>query len=235
MYSRINLLLLVTFFGLMLISCKDSDEPEKEIDLPETVTDIDGNVYRTIKIGNQIWMEENLKVTRYNDGTSIPNLADSEEWASTTVGAYCNFDNDESNVSKYGRLYNWYAIKSGKLAPEGWRVPNEDDFLFLILYLGGEKVAGGKLREPGTTHWVSSHESITNESGFSARGAGMRSSVLPQASYMEMKERAYFWAVNENNFIYTWYITSGRNDITRSVNSSPRNSGYSVRCIKKEK
>src|SRR5574344_1392260 len=88
-----------------------------------TVTDIDGNVYHTITIGTQTWMVENLKVSKYNDGTAIPNVTDATAWAALTTGAYCDYNNDVANGTKYGHLYNWYAVNTGKLAPSGWHGP----------------------------------------------------------------------------------------------------------------
>lgn len=100
-----------------------------------TLKDADGNNYKTVKIGNQVWASENLKTTKYNDGTSIPNVTDNIQWESLTTGAYCNYNNLESNATTYGRLYNWYAVNTGKLAPSGWHVATDNDWTILENYL----------------------------------------------------------------------------------------------------
>jgi len=100
-----------------------------------SMTDIDGNTYKTVTIGTQTWMAENLKVTKYNDGTNIPNVTDDTEWGNLTTGAYCNYNNDQSNVATYGRLYNWYAVNTGKLCPTGWHVPSDAEWTTLEDYL----------------------------------------------------------------------------------------------------
>jgi uncharacterized protein (TIGR02145 family) len=142
-----------------------------------TMTDQDGNVYKTITIGTQTWMAENLRSTKYNDGSSITNVSDNIAWESMLTGAYCNYK-DTTNV-KYivtnGRLYNWYALN--KIAPNGWHVPSIDEFKTLINYLGGETEAGGLLKEIGLTHWNSSNIGATNESGFTALPSGYRGSL----------------------------------------------------------
>ncbi len=101
----------------------------------DSMTDIDGNTYKTVTIGDQIWMAENLKTTKYNDGTPIPNITDIDTWGGLSTGAYCNYDNLESNAATYGRLYNWYAVNTGKLAPAGWHVPTDDEWTILENYL----------------------------------------------------------------------------------------------------
>jgi uncharacterized protein (TIGR02145 family) len=104
-----------------------------------TLTDQDGNIYKTITIGNQVWMAENLRTTKYNDGTAIPNVTGKSEWCALTTGAYCNYNNTKNvdTISTYGRIYNWYAVNTGKLAPPGWHVPNDEDWRTLTDYLGG--------------------------------------------------------------------------------------------------
>jgi len=120
------------------------------------VTDIDGNVYTTIKISSQWWMAENLKVTHYRNGDSIPNVIDSSAWMGLNTGAYCNYDNDTSHVAVYGRLYNWYTVNNNRnIAPTGWHLPTDAEWQTLIDYLGGELFAGGKMKEAGTAHWDS--------------------------------------------------------------------------------
>ncbi len=140
-----------------------------------TFVDQDQNEYRTIRIGNQIWMAENLRTTRYNDGTPIPYAETSADWEKA-ADAYCNYEHDNSDaaVATYGRLYNGAAIRTGKLAPAGWRIPTKADWETLAAQLGGPELAGGKLKEAGLVHWFAPNEAATNESGFTALAAGYR-------------------------------------------------------------
>jgi uncharacterized protein (TIGR02145 family) len=137
----------------------------------QTVSDVDGNIYNTIEIGNQLWMKENLKTSKYNDGTSITNITDNIVWKAGGA-AYCWYNNDYSTYGTvYGALYNWYAVdtisNNGKnVCPIGWHVPTDNDWTILINYLGGDSIAGGKMKEIGTTHWKSPNTGATNESGF---------------------------------------------------------------------
>jgi uncharacterized protein (TIGR02145 family) len=151
-------------------------------------TDDDNNSYPVVKIGNQIWMAENLKVTHYNDGTSIPYMTGS------SADAYCWYNNDPStNKNTYGALYNWAAVFTDKLCPTGWHVPSHSEWGTLTTFLGGDSVAGGKLKENGTTHWNTPNTGATNESGFTA---------LPGSMYYEwnyftffpLGTNSYFWS-----------------------------------------
>ena len=138
-----------------------------------TMTDQDGNVYKTVKIGDQWWMAENLKVTHYRNGDAIPNITDDDELMNLTIGAYCAYDNDESYADIYGYLYNGFAVADNRnIAPPGWHVPTFKEIFTLGDYLGGDNVAGGKLKETGTTHWSTPNTGATNESCFSALPAG---------------------------------------------------------------
>jgi uncharacterized protein (TIGR02145 family) len=132
---------------LAIAGCGGSTTPKR---VTGPVTDYDGNVYNTVTIGTQTWMTEDLRVTHYRNGDLIPNVAETAAWNNLTTGAYCNYDNDKRNSATYGRLYNWYAVISGaNLAPSGWHVPTDAEWTTLTTYLGGEGVAGGKLKESG--------------------------------------------------------------------------------------
>jgi uncharacterized protein (TIGR02145 family) len=146
---------------------------------------------QTVKIGNQWWMAENLKVTHYQNGDPIVNKT--LHWDATT-GAYCAYDNDEKNADTYGYLYNGYAvIDSRNIAPEGWHVPTDAEWHTLIDYLGSS--AGGKLKEAGTVHWDDPNTGATNESGFTAIPSGIRTSW---GQFCEIGNEAYFWSATEN-------------------------------------
>ncbi|MGD0341678.1 MAG: fibrobacter succinogenes major paralogous domain-containing protein, partial [Bacteroidales bacterium] len=135
------------------------------------VTDLDGNTYKTIRIGTQIWMAEDLKTTKFNDGTAILNVVDPGLWSSYSP-AYCWYNNAATYKSTYGALYNWFAASAGNLCPIGWRVPFNDDWMTLSNYLG--EGGGGMIKETGTSHWTSPNEGATNETGFTALPGGSR-------------------------------------------------------------
>jgi uncharacterized protein (TIGR02145 family) len=166
------------------------------------ITDADGNTYYTVQIGNQEWTVENLKTTKYNDGTTIPLVTDNSAWSALTTPGRCWYDNDSaSNNATYGVLYNWYAVNTGKLAPVtgGWRVPTDADWTALSEYLGGELVAGGKMKEAGTTHWISPNTGATNESGFSALPGGCRGSV---GGFSNQSSNGDWWSATEIDASY---------------------------------
>lgn len=140
----------------------------------DTIKDIDGNVYRAVSIGTQVWMGEDLRTTRYNDGTPIPYVTDTAEWAGLYSDAYCWANNEDSNKTRYGALYNWYTTNTGKLCPVGWHVSTSDDWEILVDYCGGWELAGGKLKETGTVHWDAPNVGATDEFGFTAIPAGGR-------------------------------------------------------------
>ena len=164
------------------------------------MTDIDGNTYQTVKIGNQWWIAENLNVTHYQNGDAIPNVTDSAAWWGLTSGAYCNYNNDAANVAVYGRLYNWYAVHDSRnIAPAGWHVPSDAEWQTLVDYLGGDPVAGGKMKEAGTTHWISPNTGATNESGFSGLPGGYRHT---DGYYYDISYSASFWTFTESDSGY---------------------------------
>ena len=195
-----------------------------------SVTDIDGNIYKTVKIGDQWWMAENLKVTHYRNGEAIPNITDATEWSNRTDGAYCNYNNDTNNTDTYGKLFNWYTVNDRrKIAPEGWHVPTDNEWQTLIDYLGGASVAGGKMKETGTLHWKSPNTGATNESGFTALPGGVRND---QGNFHSLGSTASLWSS-------TWSISGNarsrypqyNNPEIRQYSGSKR-FGCSVRCVR---
>jgi len=192
------------------------------------ITDIDGNIYKTVKIGTQIWMKENLKVTHYRNGNAIPKVTDNTAWIDLSTGAYCNYGNDVNNVTTYGRLYNWYAVNDTRnIAPTGWHVPSDAEWQTLVDYLGGENVAGGKMKETGTTHWQTPNTGATNESEFSALPGGARYG----GTYDNIGNFEGWWSATEYGGFYAWdrrlnYSSSG---VSRYLTS--KRYGFSVRCV----
>jgi uncharacterized protein (TIGR02145 family) len=143
-----------------------------------TITDIDANSYKTIPIGIQVWMAENLKTSKLNDGTAIPSVTDDAQWTNLLAPAYCWFDNNDTLYKNiYGAYYNWFTVSTGKLCPVGWHVPSDDEWQLLVDYFGGSNIAGSKIKEAGTNNWVFSNNDATNSSGFTALPGGMRGTL----------------------------------------------------------
>ena len=196
-----------------------------------TMTDQDGNVYKTVTIGTQTWMAENLRTTKYNDGTAIPTVTDNDEWGDLTDGAFCNY-NDTANIdyiATYGRLYNWYTVNTGKLAPIGWHVPTDAEWTTLSDYLGGLSITAGKLKEAGTTHWYSPNTGATNETGFTALPGGSRSS---NGTFGNIGNYGYWWSTTEYNATYSLHRSMSYNYNNVSGYSYKKVLGFSVRCVK---
>lgn len=208
----------------------------------DTVTDVDGNVYQTIKIGNQWWMAENLKVISYRNGETIHHETDNTAWMNQTIGAYCAYNNDNNNIATYGLLYNWYAVEdSRKIAPTGWHVPTDEDWTDLELLLGMDPNIihnsgwrgtneGGKLKttgmvEKGDGLWYGPNSGATNEYGFSALPGGFRE--YHTGGFSGIGTIAGFWSTSYGRGRELDYDHS---DIGRTC--SPMATGQSVRCVK---
>jgi uncharacterized protein (TIGR02145 family)/uncharacterized repeat protein (TIGR02543 family) len=195
-----------------------------------TVNDIDGNTYNTVQIGFQCWMRENLRTTKYNDGTAIPIIANNSQWDASSIAAMCYYNNDETNAALYGALYNGYAAKAENLCPDGWHVSTETEWDELAEYLGGVYYGGDKLKtEYG---WIQDGNG-NNESGFSAFPAGVRSD-LHGNNFYGLGEKIVFWNVASN------WLSGVKIKLLRYYSSSIIDqtnymySGYSIRCIKDE-
>ncbi|HPT11682.1 MAG TPA: fibrobacter succinogenes major paralogous domain-containing protein [Bacteroidales bacterium] len=198
-----------------------------------TMTDREGNVYRTVTIGTQTWMAENLRTKTYDDGTPIPLVTDDTEWSALTDGAYCIYNNTEDidTLATYGCLYNWYAVSTGKLAPEGWHVPTEDEWKTLELYLAGAETAGGKLKETSSMHWTGPNAGATNETGFTALPGGFR---IFDGSFYYMGTHGYWWSISQvyhdPDFVWSRRILEPYSALI-SYNGQILE-GMSVRCVK---
>jgi uncharacterized protein (TIGR02145 family) len=201
------------------------------------VTDIDGNVYKTITIADQTWMAENLKTTKYSDGTDIPLVTDNSEWASLSTPAYCWYDNDEAakNNDKgtyqeiYGALYNWYAVDRGNLCPDGWHVPSINEWKAFTGPTGYDNTFSDKMREVGQAHWITPNDAATNETGFTALPSGYRHYSL--GTFGQLGYNCYWWSRTEASAISSWDIELNTASYVRSYNSQNRY-GLSVRCKK---
>lgn len=203
-----------------------------------TVTDVDGNVYKTVTIGTQVWMAENLKTTKYKDGEKIPLITESSESANPPTPAYYWYDNDEATYKNdYGALYNWYTVNTGKLCPAGWLVPTEAEFNSLIAYLGSMSVAGGKLKEAGITHWESPNIGATNETGFTALPGGERTTVYDYWESSQIGIRGNWWSSTENTDEFAGDEVAGILILENVQNEAyiqykVEQCGLAVRCIK---
>jgi uncharacterized protein (TIGR02145 family) len=202
-------------------------EPQKG-----TFIDIrDNQEYDWIKIGDQVWMAENLKATKYNDGSSIPLVTDNTEWGNLTTPGYCWYGNDESKKTPYGALYNWYVVNEDNLCPTGWHVPSDAEWTMLTTYLGGELVTGGKLKSTDTTYWFSPNTGATNESGFTALPGGWRTNG---GTFPYFGKDGGFWSSTECSTltISAWFrdVSYNSNEVWRSY--FPKVYGFSVRCLK---
>jgi len=213
------------FLALLATHCNKEDEY-----VINTVTDIDGNVYHTVAIGTQVWMVENLKTTRYNDGADIPLVTDDTAWSTLTTPGYCWLENDSlNNKPAYGALYNWYAVNTGKLCPAGWHVPTDSDWSTLTTYLGGESVAGGKLKETGSAHWLFPYPGTDNSSGFAARPGGSR---IGDGTFTTAGIAGNWWTSTDYDNSYAWYRNMGGYSNSVSRSSFFKENGFSVRCMK---
>jgi uncharacterized protein (TIGR02145 family) len=201
--------------------------------IPTTVIDFDGNVYNIVIIGDQAWFKQNLKTTHYNNGVSIPNVTSGTTWYTLTSGAWCNYDNSTANGTTYGHLYNWFAlIDNSKLCPAGWHVATQPEVSQLGTYLGGIDVAGGKLKETGTTHWQTPNTGATNSSGFTALGAGHREGN--DGHFTSILQYSNWWTGSDEggNYAIAWdtdYASATLNDNHGNI---PKYMGLPVRCIK---
>lgn len=192
-----------------------------------SVTDIDGNIYPTVTIGSQVWMKENLKVSRFKNGDPVNNLSDSQ-WQSATTGAYGVYANSADNNNTYGKLYNQYAVADPRgLCPAGWHVPSSAELSELIGFLGGDTIAGGKMKAVSSL-WISPNVGATNASGFTGLPGGYRSS---NGAYNDMGRQGYWWSSTDLSSIQSWYRDLNCKNTKAAYGVFFKNQGLSVRCV----
>ena len=202
--------------------------------LGQMISDVDGNTYKTVYIGSQLWMAENLKVSKYSDGTTIPNISDQTQWKNNTIGAWVYYNNDANNNANYGKLYNWYAVSNStngnkNLCPTGWHVPSDIEWSVLTDYLGGASVAGGKMKEVGTTNWYSPNTDATNTSLFSALPGGFR---MTSGGYYSIGSLGYCWSSSGFSSLNAWCLQLTNDDGIAFRTSNNKENGGSVRCLR---
>ena len=203
---------------LMFISVSYIDGSDKII--TGTVTDQDGDIYKTVKIGNQWWMAENLRVTHNTLGKEIKTY-------------YPNGNSD--NVTVYGRLYSWDVAMDGSklpgargIAPKGWHIPDDKDWKILFDFLGGMDIAGGKMKESGTIHWKSKNVGATNTSGFTSLPSG---GFIPPGEYHGFSFAVHYWSSTENGIRANWPSIM-YNDKNVYILSALKKSPVAIRCVK---
>ena len=232
---NLGLFVIINILSGCFTSCLDEQElpitNKYGNNVTSTVTDGENNVYKTVTIGTQTWMAENLKSTKYNDGTSIPLVSNAYTWSTLSSGGYCWYNNSSTNKDVYGALYNWYAVNTGKLAPTGWHVATDAEWNILADFLGGYSVAGIALKETGTTHWQSPNYNATNISGFT----GLPGSYCESnGTFSGITTWAAWWTSNEyiydNTQAYLHALTIYDDTLNYYINF--KKAGLSVRCVK---
>jgi uncharacterized protein (TIGR02145 family) len=193
------------------------------------MSDIDGNVYQTISIGTKTWMAENLKVTHYSNSMAIPNIT--VNWGNLSTGAYCWYNNDEAAYKDtYGALYNYYAVyDSNHLCPTGWHIPNYSEWIDLTRNLGGDSIAGGKMKEACTKHWAFPNAGASNESGFTALPGGYCNS---NGLCYDIGKGGHWWCLKEFNNDYSKQMIVSCQVTAAYITNVDINVGISVRCVK---
>lgn len=234
--------------GLMLLGCSnDNNSSNNNNNNNAIVNDIDGNNYETVSICNQVWMKSNLNVSKYTDGTPIPQVTDQNQWTNLTTGAWCYYNNDPANGPIYGKLYNWYAVAGihnaasasnpalrKKLAPTGWHVPSNAEIMeFYFSCLISQAVAGGKMKATGTIQignglWEEPNNGATNESGFTGLPGGYRTNL----GFDEKGIYGMWWNSDELNTTNSYNFSLKNNTNNALLFESQNNIGFSVRCMK---
>jgi uncharacterized protein (TIGR02145 family) len=185
--------------------------------------------YPSVLIGAQYWMEKNLEVTTYRNGDPIPYVTDATAWAALTTGAWCYYNNDPANGSLYGKLYNWYAVNDPRgLAPVGWHVPTDAELTTLSTTLGGDAVAGGKMKVAGTTRWTAPNTGADNSSGFAGLPGGNRNS---NGLFFNVGNYGFLWSSTENSTTFAWSRLLSYDAGFINMGSSNKQVGFSVRCL----
>jgi len=243
---------------IFITGCEKDSEPVSNLNETDTtITDVDGNVYKKVIIGDQTWMAENLKTTKYLDGTEIPNVTDNTQWCEIRTPAYCWYENEPAYKDPYGAIYNWYTVQTDKLCPSGWHVSTDDDWTQLEIYLQNHgynyngTIDTDDDRETNNfiakalatkTNWAFSanegtvgntdYPEFRNKTGFNAIPGGFRDGGDGQ-----------FKSINHELYYHTSTELVAYSSIQRQITSYTSNvirtwggemNGFSVRCIKDE-
>jgi len=220
------LLIAGLLFTTLMFNCNPFGPNNKAV----TMTDADGNVYSTVRIGTQIWTVENLKTTKYTDGTSIPQVRADIAWRDLRAPGFCWYYNDSvANKKAHGALYNWYAIETGKLIPDGWHVPTDSEWNVLSTYLGGDSVAGQKLKDTSYSHWFYQSDKIPSQTGFAAFTDGYRSTY---GDFADIAFDSHWWSSSkvDTTIVYIRDLSLFSTKFPRGI--AYKYNGFSIRLIK---
>jgi uncharacterized protein (TIGR02145 family) len=199
-----------------------------------SMTDQDGNIYRSVQIGDQTWMAENLRTEHFQDGSPIPHITDRDTWYLSVTGAFCYYNNETQNKNIYGALYNWYAVTdTHRLCPSGWHVPSDEEWTILENFLGGSQTAGMKIKEVGLYHWISPNLGATNLTGFTALPAGSRC-FYANDNFLGLEYYCMWWSSTPHHTFdqSAWYRTLITFESSLVRNYYLKRVGFSVRCLK---
>jgi uncharacterized protein (TIGR02145 family) len=225
--NSVKYLLQLVGLSILLLSCRKNEIPAIAYG---TISDIDGNRYKTVKIGDQWWMAENLKTTKLNNGDIIPGITDNVKWAVQTSPAYCWYgDHSGSFAQAYGAYYCWFAVKTGKLCPVGWHVPKESEWNQLSDFSGGKNIAGGKLKSKSSGYWKSPNTGASDEVGFNALPGGFRNF---SGAYASTGEVGYWWLAEQFSNSEALFRCLTFDSIIMYEGYIPKQTGMPVRCIK---
>ena len=194
-----------------------------------SITDADGNVYTSVIIGTQEWMTENLRTTKYSDGTTIPNVTGNTEWSSLSTGAWCNYDNSSSNDATYGKLYNWYAVNTNKLCPTGWHVPTDSEWTVLTDYLAADGHIGAEGNALKATSGWNSGGNGTDDYGFLGLPGGNRYNY--NGNFSSIGFNGYWWSSSQGSTSNAWYRNLSSYYVVVVRSSTNKKIGFSVRCL----
>ncbi len=240
-----NTILLIALVATIFVGCDNGDDLINNYTYEgETVTDIDGNVYHTVTIGDQVWMAENLKTTTYNDGTAIPLITGNEAWIADTIGAYCKYDNDSENSKTYGHLYNWYTVNTNQLCPDGWHVPSRSDWEELIDFIKSDSIymtdsVGLVLKAP---YLWNNNGGGTDDYQFRALPAGSRSGF--DGEFNDQGDYGFWWSTDGGTEtiitledttkfdVGSYVLLNYFSENIKSTIMYKTTYGHSVRCIK---
>ena len=184
-----------------------------------------------ITIGGQTWAPKNLDVVTYRNGDPIPEVQAASTWSNLTTGAWCYYENNTANGTTYGKLYNWYAVNDPRgLAPNGYHIPTDAEWTTLSSYLGGTVTAGGKMKEAGTSHWLSPNTNATNSSGFTGLPGGNRFGL--NGAFYNIGAGGFWWSSSENGTNDAWNRELNYIDGKVSRYNYFKQNGFSVRCLR---
>lgn len=235
-------IIILGLVSIFLTNCKKNEESNEPVS-SDNVTDIDGNVYKTVTIGTQVWMAENLRTSKYRNGIPIPQVVNDTDWSKLQTGAQCNYNNDETIVNKYGKLYNWHAVNDSRnIAPVGWHIPTNSEWTTLEFYVAGRIGTSGSVAKAlaSKTDWntsivvnsVGNNLAKNDTSGFNALPGGFRAK---SGTFNYFGKYAGWWSTTEQEFSKDSVWNRSLNFEYRIVHRNTyyfKETGFSIRCIK---